>query len=87
MNLHLITPMMDQLCLTGEALESVTVTFQGEPKGEHASLANNPCLAKSHFSLNCLASNWYTRFKVFVSLHTIIFQLNGCWLMADVIDI
>jgi hypothetical protein len=24
---------------------------------------------------------------VFVSLHTIIFQLNGCWLMADVIDI
>jgi hypothetical protein len=32
---------------SGEALESITVTFQGEVKGEHATLASKPCLAKS----------------------------------------
>ncbi len=29
-------------CFTGKALESITVTFQGEPKGEHATLASKP---------------------------------------------
>jgi hypothetical protein len=76
-----MTPMMDELCLTGEALESVTVTFQGEPKGEHASLASNPCLAKSHFSFNCLASICYTRFKVHMPFAH--HYLSTKWMLAD----
>jgi len=44
-------------------------------------------LSENRFiSLNCLASNWYKRFKVFVSLDTNIFQLNRYLLMADVIS-